>query len=74
MELAAKDHELRLVVTDDGHGFDPQAVEVNASLGIVSMRERVHFAGGQIVIHSAPGLGTRIGVSVPLLVCARVES
>jgi signal transduction histidine kinase len=31
----------------------------------VSMRERVHFLGGKLVIHSAPGNGTRIGVRVP---------
>jgi signal transduction histidine kinase len=32
------------------------------------MRERVSFIGGQIVIHSAPGQGTHIGVRVPLIV------
>ena len=32
------------------------------------MRERVHLMGGRFVIHSAPGSGTRIGVSVPVAV------
>jgi PAS domain S-box-containing protein len=73
VELAGSDDELRLHIADPGRGFENTEAQ-QSGLGLVSMRERVHFAGGQIVIHSAPGAGTRIGVSVPLLVYARVES
>jgi len=34
-------------------------------LGLLSMRERVHMAGGRIVIRSVPGQGTRVGVTLP---------
>jgi signal transduction histidine kinase len=32
----------------------------------VSIRERVNLLGGQMVIRSAPGKGTRLGVRVPV--------
>jgi signal transduction histidine kinase len=35
-------------------------------LGVRSMEERAYLLGGQFEIHSKPGRGTRIEVSVPL--------
>jgi PAS domain S-box-containing protein len=64
--LAADERELHLSVTDDGRGFDPQAMPTNGSLGIVSMRERVRMVQGQISVQSRPGEGTRIEVRVPI--------
>ena len=64
VELTRDDAELRLVVADDGAGFDPQAVSANGSLGLVSMRERVRFVGGRLAVDSHPGGGTRIEVRV----------
>jgi PAS domain S-box-containing protein len=66
IELTGNDDVLRLQIADGGRGFETTDTR-QAGLGLVSMRERVHFVGGQIVIHSAPGQGTRIGVRVPLL-------
>jgi PAS domain S-box-containing protein len=66
VELAATRGELHLIVTDDGHGFDPQAMPDNGSLGIVSMRERVRMVQGQISVQSRPGEGTRVEVRVPI--------
>ena len=55
VELAAHGRELHLVVADDGHGFDLQAIELGASLGIVGMRERVRMVHGQISSAIPPG-------------------
>ena len=55
---------LELTITDSGIGFDPGIK--GTGLGLVSIRERVHFLGGQLAIHSAPGVGTRLDVQVPL--------
>lgn len=65
IELTGSDDALRLHIADGGRGFESTNT-MEAGLGLVSMRERVHFVGGQIVIHSAPGQGTRIGIRVPL--------
>jgi PAS domain S-box-containing protein len=65
--LEYADGALSLQIADSGNGFDPETYE-RSGLGLVSMRERVSFLGGQLAIRSAPGAGTRIGVRVPLSV------
>jgi signal transduction histidine kinase len=56
---------LTLKIADSGVGFDPHSNH-HAGLGLISMRDRVAFLGGQLAIHAAPGGGTRIGVSIPI--------
>ncbi len=62
--------ELRLVIADDGVGFDPEATARNRSggqqLGLVGMAERASLLGGSMTIESAPGAGTAIYVNIPL--------
>lgn len=56
-----------MVIEDDGKGFECTGEEApGRGLGIVSMRERVGFLGGDFRIQSNPGKGTRIRVTVPL--------
>ena len=56
---------LRLVVQDDGVGFQVSSTRNNAGLGLVSMSERLHLVGGEIGIHSEPGHGTTVTALVP---------
>ena len=67
--LRDDDHALRLVVEDDGVGFDPAAVKRAAArgahLGLLGMTERVRNAGGAIEFESRPGAGTRIIARIP---------
>ena len=60
---------LRLVVEDDGVGFDPAAVSRSARrgehLGLLGMTERVRGAGGTIDFESRPGAGSRVVVRIP---------
>jgi PAS domain S-box-containing protein len=63
VRLEQRGSDVTLQIADSGIGFDPESRE-SAGLGLVSMRERVNFMGGQMVIHSTPGSGTRIGVRV----------
>ncbi|MEU9288026.1 sensor histidine kinase [Streptomyces sp. NPDC048275] len=53
----------RLVVTDDGRGFAPDAAVTG--FGLVGMRERVQLVAGRVEIDSGPGAGTRLTVTVP---------
>jgi signal transduction histidine kinase len=55
---------LQLQIADLGRGFSGGPAE--GGLGLVSMRERVHFAGGEMALQSTPGHGTRIEVRVPV--------
>jgi signal transduction histidine kinase len=53
----------RLVVRDDGKGFDPEAA--GRGLGLVSMRERADSVGGRLTVHTRTGEGTVIVLEVP---------
>ena len=59
VELDADDGHVRLLVHDDGCGFEPGAFGP-AHLGLRSMRERAEEAGAELSIVSAPGEGTLI--------------
>jgi signal transduction histidine kinase len=58
---------IRLVVRDDGDGFDPAAVEPGSGLGFLAMRERLRGIGGSLSIRSRNGAGTEIAALAPLL-------
>ena len=58
------DDAIRLVVSDDGCGFDP-SVTGGAGFGLVSMQERTASIGGDFAVYSAPAQGTRIEVTLP---------
>jgi len=53
----------RLVVKDDGKGFDPEAA--GRGLGLVSMRERADSVGGRLTVRTKEGAGTVIELEVP---------
>lgn len=66
MRLDRAGRSLKLVVTDDGAGFDPAAVRGRARLGLSGMRERAQRVGARWSLHSGPGQGTRVEVLLPL--------
>jgi signal transduction histidine kinase len=57
---------IRLQVWDNGQGFDTQAPRSGKQLGLWSMSERVRQLGGELVVESTPGQGTRVSAWVPL--------
>jgi signal transduction histidine kinase len=65
VELAGAPGEVRMRVSDDGSGFDPAAAG-QEGLGLVSMRERLRFVGGEIAFGAGPSGGTRVYVRIPL--------
>lgn len=65
ISLRGLDGGLQLAVQDDGCGFDPVAQRDRPSLGLASMRERVHLIGGEFDVESALGRGTTIVAWVP---------
>jgi signal transduction histidine kinase len=56
---------VRLVVHDDGIGFDPLRVPQDR-FGLEGIRQRARLFGSEAEIASAPGQGTTIRVSLPL--------
>ncbi|MBK5102663.1 MAG: PAS domain-containing protein [Burkholderiales bacterium] len=59
-----------LVVNDDGGGFDYQklaeAAPGTGGIGLVSLRERVEFIGGEMHVDSRPGKGTTVTIIAPI--------
>ena len=64
--VTRNDARLCVEVSDNGHGFDPEAVESCKSFGLVGMRERVAMMEGDFELDSKPEQGTRIRVCVPV--------
>jgi signal transduction histidine kinase len=69
--LNFEEGRIRLRVSDDGRGFEPNdhdAAPANGEhLGLLTMRERAARVRGQIDIISSPGHGTTIETSVPVM-------
>lgn len=70
VELSAKKNRIRLVISDDGKGFDPAGIgsgegSGEAGIGIYSIRERIDLLGGRLDIQSATNQGTRSVIEVP---------
>ncbi|GEM_PF-1862254 len=60
---------LRLIIRDNGRGFDLAAARDAAgsrSLGLIGMRERVENANGRIEIRTRPGAGAEVEAVFPL--------
>jgi PAS domain S-box-containing protein len=66
VRLSGESDEIRLVVRDWGVGFDPAAAMKGPGLGLLSMKERMKLADGELVIESQPQQGTTIHARVPL--------
>jgi PAS domain S-box-containing protein len=70
VRLSRDAEALLLTVKDDGVGFDVERLRTRAprvaTLGLISMQERAHAAGGTIELDSAPASGTEIRFSLPL--------
>ncbi len=58
--------ELRVVVEDDGCGFDPQRARDSGRLGLRGMSERSALVAGALEVESMPGRGTTVYLTVPL--------
>jgi signal transduction histidine kinase len=61
---AASGSRLRIVVEDDGIGFDPGSP--TSRLGLVGIRERVQLLGGNLRIESSPGAGSVVVVDLEI--------
>ena len=65
ISLTRDGSDMRLVVEDDGDGFDPQGVDREKHFGLQLMKERIELAGGLIHLHTAIGEGTGIVIRLP---------
>jgi signal transduction histidine kinase/ligand-binding sensor domain-containing protein len=67
VELEYADHQLRLLVRDNGCGIDPQVLRTgrDGHWGLSGMRERASRIGARLKVWSRPAGGTEVELSVP---------
>jgi PAS domain S-box-containing protein len=66
--LTWTDGHARVVIEDDGRGFDPETATRSATgigLGLHGIRERVELLGGHMEVESTPRVGTTLAVQIP---------
>jgi signal transduction histidine kinase len=63
VSLAWHDGAVRMSIADNGCGFDPDGA--SGGLGLASMKQRVDDLGGELIVDTAIGTGSRITVTVP---------
>ena len=67
VDLRCENGKLRLVIRDDGVGFDVTSAQAETGgLGLIGIKERAALLGGRAKIVSSPNKGTTIEVSLPL--------
>jgi DNA-binding NarL/FixJ family response regulator len=66
--VGASEEKLWAEVSDDGRGFDPveEPSAITAGMGTGGMRERARTLGGDLMIESQPGKGTRVRFQMAL--------
>lgn len=59
---------LALTVSDQGRGFNPAilATPSAGNLGLISLRERTRYIGGELIIDSSPEKGSAFSLTVPI--------
>lgn len=68
VSIASLEGGIRLVITDDGSGFDVVVIDAPepGHIGLPTMIERAELAGGRCQIESEPGRGTTVSAWLPL--------
>jgi signal transduction histidine kinase len=64
VRLTALPGSVELVVSDNGHGFDPS--QSTTGFGLLGMRERVELGRGTLELESTPDSGTTLHVTLPV--------
>jgi signal transduction histidine kinase len=60
------EQDLRITISDDGRGFDPEDTYRENHYGLAIMAERAAEINGRLSIHSKPGQGTQVVLYLPL--------
>jgi two-component system, NarL family, sensor kinase len=64
VEVTGDERQVRLVVKDDGVGFDPSSRSDDGSYGLRGLKSLVEDGGGVVAVDSSPGVGTTVRMVV----------
>jgi signal transduction histidine kinase len=63
--LTVKDGILEMTVRDNGIGITNEQIENPKSYGLMGIRERAYFCGGEAGIFGQKGKGTTVVITIP---------
>ncbi len=66
VNLDLSEEQIRVIVDDNGKGFDPDTLQESKSLGLKLIQERAEMLGGAFEIESSAGKGTRVMFFLPI--------
>ncbi len=66
VQMVIEENLVRVVVSDNGKGFNTEELNESSGLGLKLIKERVEMLGGYMDIESNPGQGARITFQVPV--------
>ncbi len=67
IQVVIEDNFIKVIVSDNGKGFEMEEIDQSDGIGIKLIKERVEMSGGTIEVDSKVGKGTRIEIQVPCL-------
>jgi len=65
--LTKETDRIVLTIKDNGKGIENKQIADPKALGIIGIRERARFLGGEVKVSGTPGKGTSVTVSIPLI-------
>ncbi|RYG17580.1 MAG: two-component sensor histidine kinase, partial [Chitinophagaceae bacterium] len=65
VSVAKVNHELKIVLSDDGVGFDVENTNENG-IGLINMKKRVELIGGRYLLQSTENEGTKLTISIAI--------
>jgi PAS domain S-box-containing protein len=66
ISMRTQNRQLALEVHDNGRGLGEQGLRKTDSFGIIGMRERAQYLGGQLTVSAPHGKGTTLRLRLPL--------
>jgi signal transduction histidine kinase len=66
LAVAVEDGRAKIVLRDDGRGFDPDSLAPGGHFGLRALESLTEDAGGSFELRSRPGDGTEIRATVPI--------
>jgi signal transduction histidine kinase len=66
VESKVNSESITVWIRDNGKGFDTDTTSVRDSFGILGMKERADQFGGEVILESTPGEGTKVYMRMPI--------
>ncbi len=67
VQMVMDDMSTKIVVSDNGKGFDPNSIGKKEGVGLKVIRERAELLGGSLEVDSDLGKGARVTFQIPTL-------